>query len=190
MNVETMTELFSYICGQSRSFVADSVLLPVGQRCLGLYVGALLTAPWLLGTGIWRCGLPSRNVFLVHVAALFVAMLGGLHVIDPGPLWRFAFGLWTGHVTLLWLSGAAVHFWALSRPDIRADLPWRFAQEVQGMAFPAALAGLAVAFPVLLPLGWSFWTVAAVLGVAALAAAMLMAVFAMALYGSKPWRSV
>jgi hypothetical protein len=190
MSIETATELFSYICGQSRSFLADGALLPVGQRCLGLYVGALLTVPWLLGTGIWRRGLPSWSVFHVNVAVLFAAMLGGLHVIDPGPLWRFAFGLWTGHVATLWLVGAAVHFWSLSQPDARAELPWRATEKVQGMAFPVALAGLAASFPMLLPLGWSFWTATAFLGVAALAATMLMAVFAMAYYGSRRWRSV
>lgn len=190
MSVEMATGLFSYICGQTRSFFVDAALLPVGQRCLGLYVGALLTAMWLLGTGIWRRGLPSWSVFLVNVAVLIAALLGGLHVIDPGPLWRFAFGLWTGHVAMLWLTGAAVHFWSLSRPDARAELPWRAIDKAQGMAFPAALAGLAASFPMLLPLGWSFWTATTVLGVAALVVTMLMAVFAMAYYGSRTWRSV
>ena len=54
MSIESITELFSYLCGQSRSFVADGTTLPLDQRCLGLYVGALLTVLWLLGSGIWR----------------------------------------------------------------------------------------------------------------------------------------
>jgi hypothetical protein len=190
MNLETARELFSYICGQSRSFVADGVLLPLDQRCLGLYVGALLTALWLLGSGIWRRGLPTRGVFGVNVALLFAAMLGGLHVIDPGPLWRFAFGLWTGHVATLWLSGAAVQFWHLSRPGAAAELRWRTTQIAQALAFPAGLAGLAAALPLLLPLGWRFWTAAAGLGVAVLAGTILAAVLVMAHFAWRAWCSI
>lgn len=190
MSLETARELFSYICGQSRSFVADGVVLPLDQRCLGLYIGALLTALWLLGSGIWRCGLPTRSVFGVNVALLFAAMLGGLHVIDPGPLWRFAFGTWTGHVSILWLSGAAVQFWQLSRPAAPAERPWRTTQIVQALAFPAMLAGLAVVLPILLPLGWRFWIAPAGLGVAVLAATMLVAGLAMARFAWRAWRSI
>lgn len=190
MSVETATELFSYICGQSRTFVADGVLLPVGQRCLGLYVGALVTALWLLCSGIWRRGLPSWDVIFVNVAVLIAAMLGGLHVIDPGPLWRFTCGLWTGHVATLWLMGAAVHFWSLSSLATRSPLPWRTMEKVQGMVFPVALAGLAVSFPMLLFLGWNFWTATAVLGVAVLAITMLLAVFAITYYCSRIWHVI
>ena len=190
MSLDTARELFSYICGQSRPFVADGVLLPLAQRCLGLYVGALLTALWLLGSGIWRCGLPTRSVFCLNLSLLVAAMLGGLHVVDPGPLWRFAFGLWTGHVVTLWLSGAAVQFWQLSRPNVVVgDFRWSLAQIAQGMAFPALLAGLAAVLPVLLPLGWRFWTVAAFSGVIVSAATILLAVLAAVRYAFHTWVS-
>jgi hypothetical protein len=187
--METAEQIFSFVCGQSRSFIADGAALPVCQRCLGLYLGAALTALWLLGTGIWRRGLPSWSVFLLNVAVLIAAMLGGLHVIDPGPLWRLAFGLWTGHVATLWLAGAAVHLSSLSRPDVRAELPWRATDKVQGLAFPVALAGLAALFPILLPLGWSFWTATAFLGAGVLAATVLMAALAVVYCASRTWRS-
>jgi len=174
MSAETLNELFSHICGQTRSFVADGMLLPVDQRCLGLYVGTLMTALWLLGTGIWRHGLPGRGIVALHVALLLLAMLGGLHVIDPGPLWRFVFGLWTGHVALLWLIGAAVHFDYLSRPDRRPEPPWKGAHNAQGAAFPLILAALAWGFPMLLPLGWGFWSAAAILGVGAMATGLVV----------------
>jgi uncharacterized integral membrane protein len=189
MNLDTMRELFSYICGQNRDFVADGVLLPVDQRCLGLYLGALLTALWLFATGIWRRGLPGRSVFPINVAFLFAAMMGGLHVIDTGPSWRFACGLWTGHVSMLWLSGAAVQFRRLSQPNAPAALPWRAAEKIQGMAFPVALAGIAAVFPRLLPLGWRVWTAAAGLGVVVLAAAIFAAFLAMAYRASQSRRS-
>jgi hypothetical protein len=65
--METAEQIFSFVCGQSRSFIADGAALPVCQRCLGLYLGAALTALWLLGTGIWRRGLPSWSVFLLNL---------------------------------------------------------------------------------------------------------------------------
>ena len=179
MNVDTARELFSHICGQDRAFVADGMLLPVAQRCLGLYVGALLTALWLFGSGIWRRGLPSGSIVWLNVALLFAAMLGGLHVIDPGPLWRFACGLWTGHVCLLWLSSVAVQFLRLSRTGALEVLPWRTMDTVQGLALPAALVGLAALLPMLLALGWRFWTAAASLGVVVLATAITAALSAM-----------
>jgi hypothetical protein len=180
MNAEMIAELYSHICGQSRSFVADGTLLPVDQRCLGLYVGALLTAIWLLGTGVWRRGLPGRGVVALHAGLLFTAMLGGLHVIDPGPLWRLMLGFWTGHVALLWLVGAAVEMGQAARPDGAVSPAWRGSDSLQGLVFPLALAILAWAFPPLLALGWTFWTVAATLGVATLGAALAAAGLALA----------
>jgi hypothetical protein len=180
--METAEHLFSIICGQARPFVVDGVPLPLGQRCLGLYVGAELTALWVLATRLWRRGLPGPTVVPVNAAMLFAAMLGGLHVIDPGPLWRFGFGLWTGHVAVLWLAGAAGHLWASAGPDSRRELPWRAAETAQALAFPAGLAALAALFP-LLPLGWHVWTAAAALGVFALAATFIAALVAAAHYG-------
>lgn len=170
--METADYLFSFICGQARVFVIDGAPLPLGQRCLGLYTGSLLTALWVLGTGLWRRGLPTRGVVAVNAAMLLAAMLGGLHVVDPGPLWRFALGLWTGHVALLWLAGAAGHFRSLMQPDPREELPWRTRDTIQAMAFPVGLAALAASFPILHSLGWTLWTAIAFLGAAALAAAL------------------
>ena len=63
--MQALTDIFSHFCGQGSCFVVDGAALPVCQRCLGLYVGALLTAVWLAATGIWRRGLGSWSVFLV-----------------------------------------------------------------------------------------------------------------------------
>jgi uncharacterized membrane protein len=183
MSAEMITELFSHICGQSRSFVADGMLLPVDQRCLGLYVGAFLTAVWLASTGIWRHGLPGRGVVVLHVALLVLAILGGRHVIDPGPLWRFVCGLWTGHVVLLWLIGSAVDFTYLSRPTGQAEPEWRAVQSAHSAAFPLLLAVLAWVFPALLPLGWVFWTTAAILGVCAIAVGLALATLTLVRFG-------
>jgi len=91
--MEIAEHLFSFICGQARPFVVDGMSLPLGQRCLGLYFGAEVTLAWVLATRLWRRGMPGTGVLALGAAMLIAAMLGGLHVIDPGPLWRFGFGL-------------------------------------------------------------------------------------------------
>lgn len=183
MMVETLTEMFSHICGQSRSFHIDGVPLPVDQRCLGLYVGAFLTALWLTGTGVWRRGLPGRGIVILHVALLVLAILGGRHVIDPGALWRFMLGLWTGHVVLLWLAGAAAELSHVSSPGGNVEPVWTARHTAQGVAFPILLAALAWALPAGLHLGWAFWSAAAILGVIALAVGLGLAAVALGRVG-------
>ncbi len=175
MNPDIARELFSYICGQDRPFFVDGLPLPLDQRCLGLYLGALLTGFWLFATGIWRRALPPPIILRVDAVLLFAAMLGGLHVIDPGPLSRFAFGLWTGHVAILWLAGARTEFRRMTAPDGAGQPVWRNSDIAQSLIFPLVLAVFAAGFPLLLPAGWQFWTAAASLGVLALGAAAVAA---------------
>lgn len=103
-------DIFSLICGRWRCFIIEGAALPLCQRCLGIYAGAAITAGWLMAVGMRRRGLPPMGIILVNAAALLAAMLGGLHVIDSGPAWRLACGLWTGHVVMLWLFCAATFF--------------------------------------------------------------------------------
>ncbi len=182
MTVETATHLFSFVCGQHRCFVVDGMPLPLCQRCLGLYVGAFLTAIWLFGFGLWRRGLPNWNVLLVHTAALLAAMLGGIHVIDPGPLWRLTCGLWTGHVVMFWLVGAATQLWHLAHSTAPAPLDWRRRDTLQCLILPALLPALALAFPALSKMGWYLWTNVAALGAGVLGVATLMGVVLAAYY--------
>lgn len=162
--MDTIIYLFSWVCGQERVFFADGAPLPVCQRCLGLYTGTVLTSVWLSVSGIWRCGLPSMSVFLVHLVILLLAMLGGLHIIDPGPQWRFLFGLWTAHVVTAWMVGAALYLWTQLGSTTRQPRAWRTTDKFQSVLFPMLLAGLAALIPALLSLGWTFWTTIAVLG--------------------------
>ena len=171
--MEVLSEIFSHLCGRGRCFVAGGEALPICQRCLGLYVGAAATALWLAVSGIWRRGLPTRSVFVAHVAMLAAGILGGLHVIDAGPAWRAACGLWAGHVAAAWLVGGAS---ALRRPQ--RQLPWRRRDRLQALAAGPVLAVLGLAIPHLMWLGAGFWSVAAGAGAAVLAAGVVAAVAA------------
>ena len=188
ITMEIATEFFSLVCGQLRPFVVDGEALPVCQRCLGLYLGSLLTGLWLIGRGLWRRGLPGRVVIYVNSAILLTAMLGGLQAIDLGPQWRLACGLWTGHVATLWLAGATRQLWALSRPGLHRELAWLKQDRLQALMMPVTLAALALIFPTLLPLGWIFWTILASLGLLVLALAMLTTLIAACSWGGAALR--
>jgi hypothetical protein len=170
-----VTDLFSHLCGQGRCFIVDGAALPVCQRCFGLYAGATLTAGWLLLARTWRCGLPNRRPGWVEGIALFVAMLGGLHVFDIGPAWRLTCGLWTGHVVMLWLVGASVQFRQLSQPGGPALRTWSRRQNLQALLAAPFLALAAVAFTAGPPANWYIWTVLTIVGALCLLVAMLMA---------------
>ena len=166
MTEQSILELFSHICGQSpaRSFSVDGHLLPVDQRCLGLYLGAL------------------------HLGLLVLIVLGGWHIIDPGPTWRLALGLFTGHITMIWLIGGARDIWTATLAD-SASGGWTARAASQGFVWPLLLVGLALIFPTLLPLGWAFWTGATLLGLLGLAASLLTAAVVLVLAQTGRFRS-
>lgn len=180
--METLTDIFSHFCGQKSGFVAGGAVLPVCQRCLGLYVGAAVTGVWMAVCGLWRRGLPSWSVFLLNEVMLLAAMLGGAHVWGSAPAAKLACGLWTGHVAALWLIGGAGHLWRLSRPAPPGQLPWRLRDKLQALAAAPILAALAWAIPHGMFLGWGFWAVLIVAGAVLLAAAATAAIVALATY--------
>jgi uncharacterized membrane protein len=172
--METLTEIFSYLCGAGRRFVIDGAALPLCQRCLGLYVGAALTGVWLVGSGIRRRGLPTWSVFAANVIVLLAAMLGGLHVIDGGATWRLICGYWTGHVVTLWLLGGAVQLQTLTGGAQQS--PWRTRDKLQGVAAPVLLLILAMSFDSLAVLGWFLWASLAGAGAVVLAGVSILSV--------------
>jgi len=177
MSGEVLQYVFSLVCGQRNCFIVDGAPLCVCQRCLGLYAGAALTAAWLAATGLWRRGLPCRSVLVLHAAALLAAMLGGLHLIDAGPTWRFTCGLWTGHVTISWLIGGTVH-------PRTAPKPWRKRDKLAALTAVALLSIAGLAVNGLLSAGAGFWNALACAGVLVLISALIAATLGALSYAS------
>jgi hypothetical protein len=167
--MQSLSELFRHVCSQSRCFEIGGAALPLCQRCLGLYSGFAVTVVWLALSGTWRRGLASNRVLALHAGVLLAALAGGLHWIDPGPRWRLACGLWTGHVAALWIIGGAVDQIRAWRPGLGKDrsggeVGWTRRATVQAVFALPLLFGAAMAFPGLDALGWWFWALLAATG--------------------------
>lgn len=101
--LELLTQLFAAVCGQNpeHTWAPGGVLLPVCQRCAGLYAGAAVAA--LLH--LWaRPRLTPRRLEL-HGAFLLLMVPFGFHWLPEGPLLRGMTGVLFGFgvVTFLWL---------------------------------------------------------------------------------------
>ncbi len=178
--MDFITSVYANVCGQGRCLMVDGLALPVCQRCLGLYVGAALTGVWMLGSGMWRRGLPKQRVFPLQAGVLLAAMLGGTHVIDLGPAWRVLCGLWTGHVVVLWLVGGARHLWQASLSADLAGRRWSRRDELHSVLAAALLAILAFVLPKWPVLAWHAWTAVITAGMVFLAVAVAGACVAIA----------
>jgi len=176
--MDLFTSAYAHVCGQGRCFVADGAALPVCQRCMGLYVGAALTSAWIFSFHVWRRGLPSWRIFLIHAVILLTAMLGGIHVLDFGPSWRLLCGLWTGHAFVLWLVGSAQHLRNASLSIAPTRLGWSPRDEIHSMLAIMLLPALAFALPRRLLLGWQFWTVVITAGALTLMSSVVGAAIA------------
>lgn len=97
---------FSLVCGQNpaHTWEIEGSLLPVCQRCTGLYAGAALC---LLLHGLLRPKLGGRFI-AAHGLLLLVAAPFGLHWIPEGPALRAMTGALAGFGigTFLWVAPA------------------------------------------------------------------------------------
>lgn len=103
--MDVLNSLFSHFCGQSphRCFWLGGEVLPVCQRCLGVYCGLLIgvvAAPGAFRRVAVIPGWPGRGLIGGAIAAMVVM---GLHLIDPGPMARFLGGCAFG-AALAWLA--------------------------------------------------------------------------------------
>ena len=108
----------------------------------------------------------------MRLKMLLTAILGGVHVIDPGPTWRLLCGLWTGQVTVLWLTLGGAHLRHMCRPVTRSPLRWTGRDKLQAVGIAAGLTILAAAFPLLRGLGWYVWVAVILSGAAVLVIAV------------------
>ena len=108
------------------------------------------------------------SVFLVHAAMLLTALAGGVHLIDPGPAWRFLCGLWAGHVMVMWLAGAATHLRGLTSIDRKTPPPWHLNDKCLIFSFIAVLTTLPFFVDLLLILNWYFWIILIFIGMVVL----------------------
>ena len=106
MNV--LSYIFSFVCNQDalRSFVITGHLLPVCQRCTGVYMGMGISFIYLLLSRHYRRGLPPRSIAYVNIACLLAMPIFGFHLLDPNPAWRLWSGLIYGNAMVFLLLPA------------------------------------------------------------------------------------
>lgn len=103
--------IFSFLCHQNaeRCFDIDGLLLPLCQRCTGVYVGMGISFIWLLANCYYKKGLPPRTVIYVNIVSSVIMPVFGFHLLDPGPGWRLWSGLIFGNaVAFLILPGSSL----------------------------------------------------------------------------------
>ena len=117
MNVDVLNAFFSHFCGQSphRCFWLGGEVLPVCQRCLGVYCGLLLGALAVPGGGRRESVIPGRLGRAVIGGAIAAMVVMGLHLIDPGPMARFLGGCAFG-AALSWLGLPVAKAWVAGYP--------------------------------------------------------------------------
>jgi uncharacterized membrane protein len=88
-----LAQIFSHVCGQVHCWAPGGVAMPVCERCLGLYLGALWSFVLVL---ILRTS-PTRWMLWSHGMAMLVMLPFGYHFVPHGPAIRtvsgFLFGM-------------------------------------------------------------------------------------------------
>ena len=118
MNV--IAYIFSFLCSQDpiRSFTIAGHLMPLCQRCTGLYVGMGLSFFWLLISHNHKKGLLTLSIVCVNIMCLLAMPIFGFHLLDPGPAWRLWSGLIYGNAIVSLLLPAALIIYSKNRKFI------------------------------------------------------------------------
>ena len=109
--MNTLSTLFSFLCHQNaaRSFEIEGLLLPLCQRCTGVYVGMGISFIWLLANRYYKKSLLPRSIIYVNIVSVAIMPIFGFHLLDPGPGWRLWSGLIFGNaVAFLILPGSSL----------------------------------------------------------------------------------
>jgi len=117
--MSVFTCIFSFLCSQdaSRSFAIAGHLMPLCQRCSGLYAGMGISFLWLLSRN-HKKDLPPRSIVYVNIVCLLAMPIFGFHLLDPGPAWRLWSGLVYGNAIVSLLLPAV---FIICNEDIRSD---------------------------------------------------------------------
>jgi uncharacterized membrane protein len=172
-------EFFSHFCGQpaDRCFAIGGHLLPVCQRCLGVYVGLLFGVTALLAASRRRIVVPSRAESVLIVVAIVAMVVMGLHLIDPGPFFRYWGGYAFGVAMAMLGFAAAGRLITGGNSGIRSRMESLCLMSVLVLAAGVVQAGLMLEWHPLLAvfsiLSFGGWLVA--LGLSTLALGSLLA---------------
>jgi uncharacterized membrane protein len=190
--IPVLNHLFVALCGQDPAHIwaPGGVLLPLCQRCTGLYAGAGIAA--LLH--LWLRPKLSGRLLEVHGAFLLFMVPFGFHWLPQGPFLRAVTGVVFGFgvFTFLWLpisaSIMAPTRWPVPRPanPVRASRLYAIMMALTLVAVPflGAFGGAVAAHLLSLVAGW---------GAAALAGAIMANAglgLAWVLRVARPWTQI
>ena len=99
--LELLSHLFAFVCGQQpdHTWAPGGMLLPLCQRCTGLYTGAAVAA----FLHVFAPPKPSSRLLELHGAFLLLMVPFGFHWIPQGPTLRTVTGVLFGFGVLMFL---------------------------------------------------------------------------------------
>jgi uncharacterized membrane protein len=106
-----LASIFSFVCGQLHCWAPGGVAMPVCERCLGLYVGAL----WSTVLVVIVRGSPTRAMLWMHGMAMLVMLPFGYHLVPHGPVVRTVSGFLFGVGMAYYLSLVLAEIFQLER---------------------------------------------------------------------------
>jgi len=139
--LELLSQFFGAVCGQhpEHTWAPGGLLLPVCQRCTGLYAGAAVAA----FLHVFPRPKPSSRWLELHGAFLLLMVPFGFHWIPQGPSLRSITGVLFGFGVLMFLRLPVSFRLAAQEP-----LPGhRITPEHRRLVYLIALAVTAVAVP-------------------------------------------
>lgn len=143
LGMDILKTIFSLLCGQSlgRYFTIAGQPLPLCQRCTGMYIAMALTFAYLLATRKYRHRQPAI-ILCLNILSIAVMLVFGLHLLDPGPGWRFWTGLIFAHAITYMILPATWRLYSGKQPErlSRSDI-------IPSVAFFALLNTIALWFP-------------------------------------------
>jgi uncharacterized membrane protein len=130
---DLLAKEFSLVCGQdpAHTWASDDGLMPLCQRCTGIYAGALAAAIVHLAVR----PAPSWRLLALHGALIAQVVPAGLGLVPQGPYLRALSGA-------LFALGAVHWLWALPGARLAAPLGKQRRREAKHLALATAAVGV------------------------------------------------